>query len=152
MPKLADLYGVDLNRLGKYRPEYTSVMERPLTPLEEEQRAAPVDREYSSGRLEAPMFSPDDLIGSGVFTKLTPLAKGLGPALAAGIQSGKAEVYSLRGKNGKPVATVEIDASDPNRPLITQVRGRFNKTSLPDDVEAMIQGFAEKRGAEIASR
>ena len=65
MPKLADLYGVGLNRLGKYRPEYTSVMERPL---------------------------------------------------------------------------------------ITQVRGRFNKTSLPDDVEAMIQGFAEKRGAEIASR
>lgn len=65
MPKLADLYGVDLNRLGKYRPEYASVMERPL---------------------------------------------------------------------------------------ITQVRGRFNKTSLPDDVEVMIQGFAEKRGAEIASR
>lgn len=38
------------------------------------------------------------------------------------------------------------------RPLITQVKGKFNKTSLPDDVEAMIQGFAEKRGAEIASR
>lgn len=77
MPKLADLYGVDLNRLGKYRPEYTSVMERPLTPLEEEQRAAPVDREYASGRLEVPMLSPDDLIGSGVFTKLTPLAAGI---------------------------------------------------------------------------
>lgn len=65
MPKLADLYGVDLNRLGKYRPEYTSVMERPL---------------------------------------------------------------------------------------ITQVKGKFNKTSLSDDVEAMVQDFAEKRGATIASR
>lgn len=93
MPKLADLYGVDLNRLGKYRPEYTSVMERPLTPLEEEQRAAPVDREYASGRLEAPMFSPDDLIGSGVFTKLASLAKGLSPALAAGIIKNKGGVW-----------------------------------------------------------
>lgn len=93
MPKLADLYGVDLNRLGKYRPEYTSVMERPLTPLEEEQRAAPVDREYASGRLEVPMFSPDDLIGSGVFTKLASLAKGLSPALAAGIIKNKGGVW-----------------------------------------------------------
>ena len=65
MPKLADLYGVDLNRLGKYQPEYTGVMERPLIP---------------------------------------------------------------------------------------QVRGRFNKTSLPDDVEAMVQDFAKERGATIASR
>lgn len=89
MPKLADLYGVDLNRLGKYRPEYTSVMERPLTPLEEEQRAAPVDREYASGRLEFPMFSPDDLIGSGVFTKLASLAKGAAPAVMAGIMKNK---------------------------------------------------------------
>ena len=98
MPKLADLYGVDLNRLGKYRPEYTSVMERPLTPLEEEQRAAPVDREYASGRLEAPMFSPDDLIGSGVFTKLASLAKGLSPALAAGIIKNKGGAWdSSRG-------------------------------------------------------
>ena len=61
MPKLADLYGVDLNRLGKYRPEYTSVMERPLALLEEKQRAAPVDREYTSGRLEALMFFPDGM-------------------------------------------------------------------------------------------
>jgi len=97
MPKLADLYGVDLNRLGKYRPEYTSVMERPLTPLEEEQRAAPVDREYASGRLEAPMLSPDDLIGSGAFTKLASLAKGLSPALAAGIIKNKGGTWdSLR--------------------------------------------------------
>lgn len=99
MPKLADLYGVDLNRLGKYRPEYTSVMERPLTPLEEEQRAAPVDREYSSGRLEAPMFSPDDLIGSGVFTKLASLAKGLGPALAAGIIKNKGGAWGIPNKD-----------------------------------------------------
>lgn len=108
MPKLADLYGVDLNRLGKYRPEYTSVMERPLTPLEEEQRAAPVDREYASGRLEAPMFSPDDLIGSGVFTKLASLAKGLSPALAAGIIKNKGGVWDspssqyLRATKGPP--------------------------------------------------
>ena len=108
MPKLADLYGVDLNRLGKYQPEYTSVMERPLTPLEEEQRAAPVDREYASGRLEAPMFSPDDLIGSGVFTKLASLAKGLGPALAAGIIKNKGGVWDspraqyLRATKGPP--------------------------------------------------
>lgn len=53
MPKLRDLYGMDLNRLGGYRPEYTSVMERPLTDVELEQRAAPIDRPYASGQLEA---------------------------------------------------------------------------------------------------
>ncbi len=86
MPKLADLYGVDLNRLGKYRPEYTSVMETAPTDFEMEQRKAPTDQEYASGRLEAPMFSPDDLIGSGVFTKLASLAL---PAAMAGIVKNK---------------------------------------------------------------
>ncbi len=37
------------------------------------------------------------------------------------------------------------------RPLITQVKGKFNKTSLSDDVEAMVQDFAKERGAAIAS-
>lgn len=107
MPKLADLYGVDLNRLGKYRPEYTSVMERPLTDFEREQRAAPIDRPYASGQLEAPMFSPDDLIGSGVFTKLASLAKGLGPALAAGIIKNKGGVWD-----------------SPRTPFLEMVKGR----------------------------
>lgn len=89
MPRLADLYGIDLNRLGKYRPEYTSVMERAPTDFEMEQRKAPIDREYASGRLEAPMFSPDDLIGSGLFTKLASLAKGAAPAVMAGIMKNK---------------------------------------------------------------
>ena len=82
MPKLRDLYGVDLNRLGGYRPEYTSVMERPLTDFEREQRSAPIDRPYASGQLEAPMIAPDDLIGSGIPTKLAALAKGSIPAIA----------------------------------------------------------------------
>ena len=82
MPKLRDLYGIDLNRLGGYRPEYTSVMERPLTDFEREQRSAPIDRPYASGQLEAPMFAPDDLIGSGIPTKLAALAKGSIPAIA----------------------------------------------------------------------
>ena len=30
--------------------------------------------------------------------------------------------------------------------------GKFNKTDLPDNIEAMVQDFAEKRGAAIASR
>ena len=93
MPKLRDLYGIDLNRLGGYRPEYTSVMERPLTDFEREQRAAPIDRPYASGQLEAPMFAPDDLIGSGIPTKLAALAKGSIPAIA-GIIKPKGGVWT----------------------------------------------------------
>ena len=78
MPRLADLYGINL----RPKAAYTSVMERPLTDFEREQRSAPIDRPYASGQLEAPMFAPDDLIGSGIPTKLAALAKGSIPAIA----------------------------------------------------------------------
>lgn len=151
MPSLSDLFGINAAALNTTpqrmrnlppAPEGPGVMGKPFSPEYLQYQKPTSEWDYASGRLETPMVSPDDLIGTGIPTKLAALAKGSIPALAAGIMKPKGGVWltdSLppRMKSGKmPYDTsgiqrfVNENASKAERDII---ESRFGKIITPDE-------------------
>jgi len=53
--------------------------------------------------------------------------------------SGKAQLFSLRGKDGRPRITIEAQKNEDGTLLIRQIKGNFNGVPEPQDQEIVVE-------------
>ena len=60
-----------------------------------------------------------------------------------GLMSGKAQLFSLRGKDGMPRVTIEALKRDDGTLKVTQIKGKFNGVPQADDQERVVEFLRE---------